>query len=441
MTHSTKISQKYLCSSGSNNINTKKKATELASTLSAKSKESMDKLEQDPGLMSYADLHGEWETREISIFGAVKSFISQLGIGQELTKVSMPSMFLMPYSILELAGARYLKYFHLLSAVSSEPDQARRMAIVIQYFLACIRDGNFQRKPYNALLGETHNCFIRYPSAEEDGKTSTARFIAEQVTHHPPLTAFHIETSEGLTMDCNVQFSAKFHMNSVSIVTSGDIIIKVPMRESDGEPAHEEVYVIDKGLPDAIVKNVIFGTRSINWTDSVEIMCQTTNTSATLHFDKNEFVKGDIYEYNEEKNEEEHHATLSGYLNSTVNIEYFDTPASSEKSKKKSKKKSKSKKQFGPTDTVLFESEKLQPNHTLYPKQTDPINSLNVWKEVTKHIVANDMASSDVVKKEIEDEQRKRLRATKEEEKKERVYFKFDEEQERWVFKGFPTPN
>eukprot|EP01132_Coremiostelium_polycephalum_P008616 gene8616-10606_t len=406
-------------------------------------------MEADTSLSSFADIHGEWEGREISIFGAVKSFISQLSLGQELTKVSMPSMFLMPYSILELAASRYLKYIHLLTSAVHEHDPARRMAIVIQYFFSCVRDGNFQRKPYNALLGEVHNCFVNYKSFDGE-KNSTARFIGEQVTHHPPLTAFHILTTEGITLDCNVQFSAKFHMNSVSIVTTGAILITIPVKGDNGKTI-PETYIIDKGLPDAIVKNVIFGTRSINWTDAVDIMCKSSNTSATLHFDKNEYVKGDIYRYNEEKEEEEHHAKLKGYISGIVNIDYLDSvaseaaPVKSSSSSKKNKKKAQKahKNQHSPTDTVLIDTEKLTANQTLYPKQTDALSSLNVWKEVSKAIVANDMDQADVVKKEIEDEQRKRLKSTKDDDKKERQYFKYDESLDTWVFKGFstPTPN
>ncbi|KYR01246.1 oxysterol binding family protein [Tieghemostelium lacteum] len=416
-------------------------------------------MESDPNVMSYADIHGEWENREISIFGVVKSFISQLSIGQELTKVSMPSIFLMPYSVLELAASRYLKYFHILLPILQEADPSRRMAIVLQYFLTCVKDGNFQRKPYNALLGEVHQCFVKLPSTDGQGSTSQARFIGEQVTHHPPLSAFHISTPEGITLDCNVQFSAKFHMNSVSIVTTGATMISIPLRDGN-DNVTTETYIIDKSLPDSLVKNVIFGTRSINWTDSVDIMCKSTNVSATLHFDKNEQVRGDIYRYNDETNQAEHHAIIKGCFSNIVTIDYLESHAKvevkSKKEKKKAKKHAKShKKQQQHTsatsssstssatapDNTLLNSTVLHPNQTLYPKQADPLSSLNVWKDVTKHIVANDMAQADVVKKEIEDEQRKRLHATKEDEKKERQYFKYDEDSELWVFKGWPTPN
>jgi hypothetical protein len=56
--------------------------------------------------MSLVNVQGEWLEKHISIIGAAKSFIGQLRFGQDMTKVSMPSMFLRPYSFLELIGYR-----------------------------------------------------------------------------------------------------------------------------------------------------------------------------------------------------------------------------------------------------------------------------------------------------------------------------------------------
>lgn len=49
------------------------------------------------------------------------------------------------------------------------------------------------------------------------------------------------------------------------------------------------------------------------------------------------------------------------------------------------------------------------------------------------------MQAADQIKKEIEDEQRKRLQITKEEEKKERAYFKYNDDKEIWEFKSTQT--
>ncbi len=63
---------------------------------------------------SYVDKAGEWETRKISIIGALQSFISQLTVGEEITKVSLPAVLLSPYSAIELAAYRGLSFIHVL---------------------------------------------------------------------------------------------------------------------------------------------------------------------------------------------------------------------------------------------------------------------------------------------------------------------------------------
>jgi hypothetical protein len=64
--------------------------------------------------MSNVGKNGDWETRKISVIGTLQSFISQLSIGEEITKVSLPAVLLAPYSATELAAFRTLGYVQLL---------------------------------------------------------------------------------------------------------------------------------------------------------------------------------------------------------------------------------------------------------------------------------------------------------------------------------------
>ena len=43
------------------------------------------------------------------------------------------------------------------------------------------------KKPYNPIIGETFRCM--WPNAENDSKTF---YIGEQVSHHPPVSAFYV---------------------------------------------------------------------------------------------------------------------------------------------------------------------------------------------------------------------------------------------------------
>lgn len=78
--------------------------------------------------VSFANIHGEdWEVKEISVYGAAKAFIRQLSVGMDLTHVSIPAIFLLPYSILEFIAVRMTHAFHLLLPVAKEPDPRKRL--------------------------------------------------------------------------------------------------------------------------------------------------------------------------------------------------------------------------------------------------------------------------------------------------------------------------
>jgi len=157
--------------------------------------------------MSHVDEVGtEWETRKISLWGAAKSFVSQLSVGQDLTKVSMPAIFLNPYSILELGGSKTLAFSSLLLEANHKKDPLERMTAVLRWYLSWTRKERFERKPYNPLLGEIHSCWVT--GKEEDGETF---FFAEQVSHHPPVSGIWLENKQNnCTMLGNITFGIKF---------------------------------------------------------------------------------------------------------------------------------------------------------------------------------------------------------------------------------------
>lgn len=78
--------------------------------------------------VSFANIHGQdWEVKEISVYGAAKAFIRQLSVGMDLTHVSIPAIFLLPYSILEFIAVRMTHAFHLLLQIPKEPDPRKRL--------------------------------------------------------------------------------------------------------------------------------------------------------------------------------------------------------------------------------------------------------------------------------------------------------------------------
>eukprot|EP01102_Stenamoeba_stenopodia_P014346 TRINITY_DN474_c0_g5_i2.p2 TRINITY_DN474_c0_g5~~TRINITY_DN474_c0_g5_i2.p2 ORF type:complete len:120 (+),score=13.95 TRINITY_DN474_c0_g5_i2:52-411(+) len=102
--------------------------------------------------VSYADVRGEWEERRISIVGVAKSFISQLRVGQDLTKVSLPSVFLLPYSLLEEYASRTAGRLHLLFDLEKDQDPVTRMLRVVAWHISIFKNESYHHKPYNPVL-------------------------------------------------------------------------------------------------------------------------------------------------------------------------------------------------------------------------------------------------------------------------------------------------
>jgi hypothetical protein len=362
-----------------------------------------DVTDNEEPLESLCGKNGEWESRKISIMGVVKRFISQLSYGQELTRISMPSEFLNPYSILEVCALRYLARFDSLITASAQESPALRMLHVIHFFLSSLYRVKLYKKPYNPVVGETHYCFL-----EKAGKKT--RYLGEQVTHHPPVSAFYMDNQEeGVSAQGTISFGVKFHVNSATVATSGAIRVNLSK--------HNEEYVFAKSIPDLLMKNVVFGTRQMKWQKGIEVSCPSSGYKGTITFQdsgSSDSLSGVI------SKDDQPVLRFEGSLDDEVY--YFYDGAEEE--------------------TLFISQEDLTDPKIIYPPQLDEFPSLKVWKEVTKCIVANDMTEADRAKHLVEEAQRVRVRAG-EDEKKERKYFKFDESKGDWLYKedSFTLPS
>ena len=113
--------------------------------------------------------------------------------GQDLTRVSLPAVLLYPYSLLEVIGYRELTFFEVLLQLNKEEDPLQRTLIVIKWLLCTIQQETFHKKPYNPLLGETHECHI------ESSDYGRSDFISEQVKISLKINS----DSKGLTSSSN----------------------------------------------------------------------------------------------------------------------------------------------------------------------------------------------------------------------------------------------
>lgn len=113
--------------------------------------------------------------------------------------MSVPVYFNDPTNILQQQCAGF-EYHELLDEASKEPDSIRRLALVSIFSIsmaAFIERSN--TKPFNPLLGETY-----------EYEHTHYRYFAEQVSHHPPITAIHMEGKAGYRVWSNIRPKTKF---------------------------------------------------------------------------------------------------------------------------------------------------------------------------------------------------------------------------------------
>jgi hypothetical protein len=62
------------------------------------------------------------------------------------------------------------------------------------------------KKPYNPILGETFRCYWEHPNG------SKTFYLAEQVSHHPPVSAFYVTNRhDGYTIRSSILAKSKFY--------------------------------------------------------------------------------------------------------------------------------------------------------------------------------------------------------------------------------------
>uniref|UniRef100_A0A8C8KAA8 Oxysterol-binding protein n=1 Tax=Oncorhynchus tshawytscha TaxID=74940 RepID=A0A8C8KAA8_ONCTS len=196
-------------------------------------------------------------------------------IGKDLSKVSMPVELNEPLNTLQHM-CEELEYTELLDRAADTEDPYERMAIMAAFVISGYSSTYYRAgsKPFNPLLGETYEC-IR----EDKGMC----FIAEQVSHHPPISACHADSNK-FTFLQDVRWKNKFWGKSMEILPIGTVNVILP---SFGD--HYEWNKVT-----TCVHNILSGRR---WIEHYgEITVRNTKSSACIC--KLTFVKGNYWSSN-----------------------------------------------------------------------------------------------------------------------------------------------
>ncbi|XP_010490625.1 PREDICTED: oxysterol-binding protein-related protein 3A [Camelina sativa] len=176
-------------------------------------------------------------------------------IGSDVTSmVTLPVIIFEPMTMLQKM-AELMEYSHLLDMADKTDDPYMRMIYASSWAISVYYAYQRTWKPFNPILGET------YEMTNHNG----INFIAEQVCHHPPMSAGHAE-NEHFAYDCTSKLKTKFLGNSIDVYPVGRTRVTL---KRDG-------VVLDLVPPLTKVHNLIFGR---TWVDSPGEMVMTNLTT------------------------------------------------------------------------------------------------------------------------------------------------------------------
>lgn len=185
------------------------------------------------------------------------------------SQVVLPTFILEKRSLLEMY-ANFMAHPDMFLSITAGATAEDRIVRFVEYYLTAFHEGRkgaVAKKPYNPVLGETFHCSWEVPrekvkplgrsnqgsswdpsrgpnntqqADDSPGGCYQVRFVAEQVSHHPPVSGFYCECRERkMCVNAHVWTKSKFMGMSigVSMVGEGELI---PQHDSQ-VPCHKKV--------------------------------------------------------------------------------------------------------------------------------------------------------------------------------------------------------
>ncbi|XP_061178111.1 oxysterol-binding protein-related protein 11-like isoform X2 [Saccostrea echinata] len=365
--------------------------------------------EEDEKGYTDEDLSGVEEHKTI-----ILHLLSQLKLGMDLTKVVLPTFILERRSLLEMF-ADCMAHPDMFLKIPDLPDPESRMLAVIEWYLTSFhaaRQGSVAKKPYNPIIGETFHCSWKIPKKSQnisnnsqlessvDGVTGSNGidgsqpngtdgdlklvYCAEQVSHHPPISAFYFECPEKqMCMNASIYTKSRFYGMSIGV----NLIGKVSLRLLQ----HGEEYVF--GMPSAYARSIL----TVPWAemgDKISISCAKTGYSAAVTFHTKPFYGGKLHRVSAEvkDNSGEIICRIQGEWNSQLEFTYKD----------------------GSKKTIDVKDIPIRKKRVRPVKLQGDFESRRLWQHVTNALKVHDVNTASEHKRVLEERQREGERHRKE---------------------------
>ncbi|XP_050400824.1 oxysterol-binding protein-related protein 9 [Patella vulgata] len=352
----------------------------------------------------YDELYDEVDKEDLGSLeqhgSIVAHLLSQVRIGMDLTKVVLPTFILERRSLLEMF-ADFFAHPDLFLKVVEFDSPRERMIQMVRWYLSAFHAGRpseVAKKPYNPILGETFLCEWRMPDEDysksgkvENGPVSWATkdnlsFIAEQVSHHPPISAFYAEHfNKRITLDGYIWTKSKFLGLSIGVHMIGQAVVSLL--------DFDEHYTIT--FPNGYGRSIL----TVPWVElgsKVHITCAKTGYNATIDFLTKPFYGGKKHQISgqiNDPNEKKPIVTIQGEWNGVMYAK-FDTGHSET---------------FVDTKNLPIIKKRVQPR-----EQQDEFESRRLWQDVTHHLKMKNVVEATESKHKLEQRQREEAKERKE---------------------------
>ena len=348
---------------------------------------------------------------------SLKDFLASIAsIKGDLSNITAPPFVLDTKSVVELP-AFWAERPSLFVAPSTSPDPAKRALLVLRWFLSSLKNQQYGgrseeegvRKPLNAFLGEL------FLAKWEDANGETT-LVAEQVSHHPPVTACRVWNEQhGVFAEGFTRQEITLGLGNITIRQLGHALLT--LREHG-----DETYLIP--LPEVKVRGLLSGlastypelegTYTIPCTSGYYSVIEFSGKSLLGSGAKNEVSARIFGPGLDSAAGYEPLYTVSGHWNESFTI-YNGAEISKEAS----------------IETVTVQDLPTAPMKPFEqdPEAQDPWESRRAWKAVREALQRRDMAGAAKAKSAIEQGQRAiRNREAQEGKRWEALFFKPENE-------------
>ncbi|KAJ5054166.1 uncharacterized protein L3040_000448 [Drepanopeziza brunnea f. sp. 'multigermtubi'] len=215
--------------------------------------------------------------------GAFFSFIRSLASFKgDLATLTAPPFLLSSQSIIEYS-AYWNESPSLLVAPASEPNPEKRALLVLKWFISTLKEQHSSKdehgrrkrmKPLNPFLGEL------FMGKWVDG-AGTTNLVAEQVSHHPPITAYNIWNDEhGVRLAGHVAPKASFS-TTVNIDRQGYSILHL-------DKFNEDYFIT---MPKIHIEGIMTGSLAPELSGTTYIRSSSGYT-AEIHYSSKGWLSG-----------------------------------------------------------------------------------------------------------------------------------------------------